>query len=80
MKVEWTDGWPSSPGDYWVYLFWNNETKVRRLQVWCSGTMVVELKLGWDFLYKSQVKGQVWHAQRIEPTPEPPEVENGNQA
>lgn len=83
MKIEWTKGWPTAPGDYWFYANWNGATKVRRLRVNNNGqaiSMVVGLTYGWDFMYKSQVDGDVWHARRDEPIPDPPETNDGDQA
>ena len=77
MRVDWIKGWPLTLGDYWFYGNWNGATRVRRLRINSTGqgmTMVVGLALGWDFMYKSQVVGDVWHALRHEPLPDPPEV------
>jgi hypothetical protein len=79
MKIEWIRGWPAVPGDYWFYGKWNGAAKVRRLRVNSTG-MVVGLKYAWDFLYRYQVDGEVWHARRDEPVPDPPEGINGDQA
>jgi len=74
-QVTWIKGWPVEPGDYWLFAAWPRERKVSRLRVFANSclTMVAEVGNGWDFLYKTEVKGETWFALRDEPVPDPPE-------